>query len=369
MIHLHLIHLQLSNAHSIHLHHSVHLHLIKKKLVLLIAAALLFFCLPGASLRAEEATDWPLSRTGFFFDTVVTVSLYGPADEPDSSSAEDSARLLLDECFERMAEYEDLFSRTKEGSDVWNINHSNGKATTVSEETAALIRSAAEVSELTQGAFDITIAPAAALWDFSGGEDPSLPDEKELLDAVSHIDYQQIRTDGNQVTLTDPDASIDLGGIAKGYISDVLRDLIEERGCSAALINLGGNVMTVGTKSDKTPWRIGIRRPFGNSDSDLACVVEADRGCVITSGSYERYFEKDGVLYHHILDPDTGYPVQNHLVSVSILTEDGTLGDALSTSCFILGEEEGLALAESLEGTEALFITDTGKQIHTSGWR
>ena len=312
---------------------------------------------PAVDVKTAAAD--PLTRTGFFFDTVITISLYDTDDEA-----------VLDACDSLMLECENRLSRTRENSDIWNINHAKGEAVEVSEETITLIKDALAYCELSDGAFDITIAPVVSLWDFHLENDPQVPDAGAISEAVTHVDYTMIKIDDekNTVALTDPDAGIDLGAIAKGYISDLLREEILKQGCGSALINLGGNVLAVGTKPDGSDWNIGIRRPFAESAYDIIAKVAVDDMSVITSGTYERYFEQDGVLYHHILDPSTGYSVNNGLTSVTILSENGTDGDALSTTCFVLGPEKGMELVESLDGIEAMFIADDDTISYSSGW-
>lgn len=325
------------------------------KTALLLASALVMMLLmPG---QARAAVSPMAERTGFFFDTVITVSLYDTGDET-----------ILDECFEKMAWYESILSRTREDSDVWNIDHSGGESVTVNDDTIDLIERALAWCEASDGALDITIAPVVDLWDFHEDSEKIVPDKETLSNAAALVDYRQVMIDGNEVTLTDPDAGIDLGAIAKGYISDRIRDIILESGCKSALINLGGNVLAVGKKPDGSDFNIGIRRPFGESAYDLIQVVGASDMSVITSGTYERYFEKDGVIYHHILDPETGYPVENGLTSVTILSADATDGDALSTTCFALGLEKGMDLIESLDGIEAMMIDEDGNIYASSGW-
>ena len=322
----------------------------------------LFFCLVflcGIWFAAQRtwAADPLVSRTGFFFDTVITVSLYDSADET-----------ILDDCFDKMEYYESLFSRTKEGSDLWRINHAGGETVEVSEESAELITKALSYCELSGGLFDITIAPVTDLWDFHEDMPSEIPAQEDIEEALSHVNYENVKVDGCTVTIRDPEAQIDLGAIAKGYISDGIAALLNEKGCRSALIDLGGNIYAVGTKPDGKKFRVGIRRPFGESAMDLAAVVSVSDGCVITSGTYERYFILDDVLYHHILDPGTGYSMNNGLASVSIMASAGTDGDALSTVCFLLGQKKGLELIEDLDGIEAMFIDENGNMICSSGW-
>ena len=259
---------------------------------------------------------------------------------------------------------EGLFSATIDTSEVSEINQAEGKPVTVSPETAELISKGVEYGRLSNGRFDVTIAPASSLWNFTDNTENTIPDPEKLDEAVSHIDYSCIQIEGNTVTLTDPEARIDLGGIAKGYIADRLKEYLISEGIEHALIDLGGNMLTLGGRYDGTAFRIGIQRPFAETGTVMAAVSVRDKS-VVSSGDYERYFEKDGVVYHHILDPDTGYPVQNDLDQVTIISDESVDGDALSTTCFTLGLEEGMKLIRSLDGVEAVFVTKDGK-LHTS---
>ncbi|MDO4323750.1 MAG: FAD:protein FMN transferase [Lachnospiraceae bacterium] len=304
---------------------------------------------------APQISGESISDTGFYFDTVVTIKLNGTSD-----------KTILRDCFDKMAEYEALLSRTREGSDIWNVNHSGGQPVEVSDETAALIELAMKYAELSDGAFDITVAPYLTLWDFQNNSG-SVPPDETIAAAREHVGLSLLHLEGNTVTLDDPEAAIDLGGIAKGYIADHLKELLAEKGIQSAWINLGGNVLAIGQKPDGTNWNIGIRNPFGEATDIIAIVKTADQS-VVTSGTYERFFEKDGTIYHHILNPKNGYPVQNGLKSVTILSDSSADGDALSTTCFVLGMKRGMELVESLDGIEAMFVTDDREIQYSSGF-
>ena len=293
-----------------------------------------------------------LSMTGMYFDTVVTVEAWG------------TSREVLDHCEELCDHYESLFSRTLADSEISKINASEGQPVTVSDETAELIRLGLEYGDISDGYFDITIASASELWNFTDNEEKVLPDSEVLSEAVTHIDYRNVKVEGNTVTLTDPEAKIDLGGIAKGYIADRLKEYLESEGVEHALINLGGNMLAVGDRYDGTPFRVGLQKPF-EPDGTTIAVLEVNDQSVVTSGNYERYFEKDGVIYHHILDPSTGYPVQNDLYQVTIISDSSVDGDALSTTCYALGLEKGMELIRNLDGVEAVFVTDD-YELHLS---
>ncbi len=290
--------------------------------------------------------------TGTYFDTVVQIEVWG-ADQD-----------MIEHCRKMCETYEQMLSATIETSEISKINNADGEPVSVSDDTAELIEKGIEYGEISGGLFDITIAPASGLWNFTDNEDKTLPDPDELAEAVSHIDYRCVHVDGNTVVLTDPEAQIDLGGIAKGYIADRLKEYLEGEGIEHALIDLGGNMLALGGRYDGTDFRIGLQKPFAETGTAMAALSINDQS-VVTSGDYERYFEKDGVIYHHILDPATGYPVQNDLDQVTIISDRSVDGDALSTTCFAMGLEDGLELIRSLDGVEAIFVTKDG-EIHTS---
>lgn len=320
-----------------------------KLLTLLLFSSCILTCCSGCGQTQ------PLSKTGFYFDTVISVSLYDSADQT-----------ILDGCFSLAEDYENMLSKTREGSDIWKINHSGGSPVTVTRDTALLLSDAIRYARLTDGRSDPTIGAVSKLWNFSDASKKELPNDTALADALSHVDFRLLELDNTTVTLHDPLAEIDLGFIAKGYIADRIKDYLLSQGIQSAIINLGGNVLTIGTKPDGTPFLVGVQKPFSDSGTTAMTLSVTDKS-VVTSGIYERCFEKDGILYHHILDTKTGYPVRNNLLEVTILSESSVDGDALSTACFTLGLEEGMALIESLENTEAVFMTDDGVLHTTTG--
>jgi thiamine biosynthesis lipoprotein len=217
------------------------------------------------------------------------------------------------------------------------------------------------------GAFDITIGAVTRLWDFHEGV---VPAPEQIAAALPHVDYRAVHVDEDActVTLGDPEAALDLGGIAKGFIADAILDELEDAGVTSAFVNLGGNVKVLGAKPDGSPWRVGVRDPESDAESARSIArVTLEGGSVVTSGLYERQFEQDGRRYWHILDPKTGYPVQTDLVSSSVLTESSLDGDAFATWMFLLGSEAALLLAESIPGLEALFVTEGGATSMTQG--
>lgn len=324
---------------------------------LLCAFCMLSASLWGCSFPSGQST-LTIRDTIIAFDTVVTITLYGTDDND-----------ILQEAMDICRDYDKLFSRTIPESDVYRINHGNGQAVSVSPETILLIKESLSYSEMTKGAVDITIAPVRDLWDFSSqstdGTVPSLPDNTALSHGLAHVNYRCIQYDeaAGTVTLTDPEAQIDLGFIAKGYIADALKEYLISRGITSATIDLGGNILTIGSKPDGTPFRIGIKKPFENNTAmDILSVTDQS---VVTSGIYERCFQVDDKIYHHILDPKTGYPVSNELLSVTIISDSSMEGDALSTACLLLGLSKARELIDSLDGVEAVFITKDYEIIDT----
>lgn len=321
-------------------------------LVPLLSANLL---LSGCSRTADE----PVTKSGFYFNTVISVSIYEKGSEE-----------LLDDCFALAQKYEGYFSNTIPDSDISKINDAGGAPVTVHDETIELLKTGISYGDLSGGKFDITIGRLSDLWDIStkallDQTDVSMiPSDTDIQAALATVDYREIQIDGNTVTLQNPDARIDLGGIAKGYIADQMKAYLNQKGITSGYINLGGNVLALGAKTDGSAYTIGIQRPFGEENEAIVSVSITDQ-TVVSSGVYERYFEVDGTRYHHILDTATGYPYDNGLLEVTIITGASVDGDGLSTTCFSLGLEDGMALVESLDATEAIFITDD-YEVHTS---
>ena len=310
--------------------------------------------LAGALNLTGCASAQPKKQTviGFYLDTVITLTAYV-----------DDASLLNDALLE-CGRYEQLLSRTVEGSDVWRVNHANGEPVEVSRETVEILETARQVSALSGGMFDVTIAPVSTMWDFTSGA-AVVPDADAIARAAERVDYTKVETDGNRVTLPEG-MMIDLGGIAKGYIADAVKGYLEQRGVNSAVLSFGGNIVTIGQKPDGTPWKVGIQdidKPTG----EYMLVALNFGGSTVTSGIYERGFEADGVYYHHILDPNTGWPVQNELASVTIFSDSSMWGDALATAAFSLGTEAGTRLIEGIDGVEAVFIARDRSVSATSG--
>lgn len=314
----------------------------KRFTALLTAAALLLSGCSGLTKKRSQV------YTDTLFDTVVRIEILDAADEEVLKGCEDICR-----------KYHSMFSNKIEDSEISRINSAGGNPVEVSDETVRLIRKGIYYGDLSNGAFDITIAPVSSLWDFHA-EAPVPPPPEAVNEAVSHVDYKNILIKDNTVQLLDPYAAIDVGAIAKGYIADLVKNYLKEQGVKHAIINLGGNVLTLGSRLDGSDYNIGIQKPFDAAGEPITSVKVSNQS-VVTSGTYQRYFEAEGKLYHHILDPHTGYPCENNLNSVTIITNSSLTADALSTTCFLLGYDKSLRMIEQLGNVDAVFITKDNK--------
>ena len=341
-----------------------------------VLAAALFLCGCGAAGSAQTASpesgapasssavdpDGVPSASGdlFAMDTYMTVTCYGEKCEE-----------ALEASLKEIERLDALWSVGQSDSEISRINEA--KEGDLGAETAAVVGEALDVSEMTGGAFDITVAPLMELWGFTTGE-YRVPDETEITAALKAVgsDKLVLEEAGDQVHLTlAPGQAIDLGGIAKGYTSDRLMEIFEDYGLTAGLVSLGGNVQCFGTKPDGTLWRCGIRDPFKSDDaSAFLGVVETADKAVITSGGYERFFEDEatGQTYHHILDPSTGYPAESGIVSVTVVSGSGILADALTTAVYVMGLERAKELwEENREGFDMILMTEDKEVYVTAG--
>ena len=315
-----------------------------KQMIAVLSSVAMLLC--GCS--SANAKDQTYSDT--LYDTVVKVQILDPVNENVMSGLKSLCQ-----------KYNTMFSMYVEGSDIYNINHAQGMPVDVSSDTATLIKKGIYYGDLSNGSFDITIGSVSQLWDFTSGSG-TVPDADAIASALSHVNYKNISVSDNTVQLLDPNASIDVGAIAKGYIADRLKEYLISQDVKSAIINLGGNVLCIGGKPDDSSFKIGIQKPFADRSETIAVMDIKDKS-VVSSGVYERCFEQDGTLYHHLLNPKTGYPYDNGLIAVTIISDQSVDGDALSTTCFALGLEDGLKLAESLDDVQAFFVT-SDYEIH-----
>ncbi len=332
-----------------------------------------------------------LVKTGFAFNTTYTVTL-------NAGGSED----LLNECVSRCSEYEKVFSRTLKGSELYNINEiakaylkaSQGKTDAekviksetspdnntefninsdgsivfaVSDIMYSILEKGLYYSRLSDGKFDITVEPESSLWDFTA-DNPEVPGNSQIKAAVKLVDYHNAELKDGKLVLKVPGMGIELGAIAKGFIADHLKEYLEDNGVTSGTINLGGNVLCIGSKADGRPFRIGIQQPFADRN-EIVTAINAEDISVVSSGIYERYFMQEEKVYHHILNPSTGYPYDNGLIAVTVVSENSVDGDALSTTCFALGLDKGMKLVDSLDDVCAVFITEDGKLHYSKGFK
>ena len=284
--------------------------------------------------------------------TVVTITLYDSMDEA-----------ILKGCFSLIADYETRLSRTMEGSELYCLNHSETGTHTVSKETAELVSTALSYGKISEGAFNIAIAPVSSLWTFQRGYG-SRPTEEQIKEQLAYVDYTGVTVDQTTISFANPNMGLELGAISKGYIADRVKEYLLENGVQSALIYLGGNTLLVGSKPNDAAFRVGIQMPFSLTGDTLGVLSVKDIS-IVSSGIYEKYFTEGTNFYHHILDPKNGYPFETNILEVTILSPRSVDGDALSTLCFAYGVEDGLAYINSLPDTYAVFVT--GDLNHTTG--
>ncbi len=288
--------------------------------------------------------------------TVVEITLIGN----NKAALEDA----MTAAFARITEIEMVADRFTSESEISAVNRRKTPATiAVSADMLRMLLISRKVSDLTGGAFDVTVAPLVDLWGFDVGG--RLPARDEIERELSRVDYHRVAIDEASSTITPTDGSVrlELGGIAQGYAAGEVERLIRERGIKSGVINISGDIAVIGDKNGK-PWRIGVQDP---RDTDKLCaVINAKDIAIVTSGNYERCFFVDGVKYHHILNPKTGYPARG-CASVTVVTRDVVIADALSTAIFVLGPDEGMKLAGTLDGVEVLIVTEEGEMIYSPG--
>ncbi len=310
-------------------------------------------------LAGCRSTSGPSTASEFLLGTIISVAVHD----------EDYDEATTEAVFQRVAEIEARMSTSVEDYDtteLLEVNRASGTAgVVVSRDTFTVLEAAAHYSRITDGAFDVTIWPLVTLWGIGTGEEtvPSIDRMEAARDLVDHTRLS-LRPTTREVHLATPGMGVDVGAIAKGYAADEAERILREAGVEKALLDFGGNILVIGSRPDGSPWRIGVQRPDAERTQFIGIVHAVDR-TIVTSGPYERFFEQDGVRYHHILDPATGYPASSGLEQVTIIARRSMDADALSTSVFIMGIERGVALVESLEDVEAIFVTED-REVHLS---
>ncbi len=310
----------------------------------------------GTSTTEEvsPSADSSLSRDLFAMDTYMTITAYG-----------EHATEALEVAEARINELDALLSTGDESSEIYQLNQTHQAQ--LSDDSRALMEASLRLNQETDGAFNIAIYPLMSLWGFPTQE-YRVPSEAEIQETLPHTDIANVQYDSEtgDVSFSDPETAIDFGGIAKGYTSDSLMEIFRNCGVTSGLVNLGGNVQTLGTKPDGSAWNVAVRTP--DDTGNILCVAAVSDEAVITSGGYERYFEEDGVTYHHILDPKTGRPADSGLTSVTIIGKNGTVADGLSTSLFIMGKEKAVEFWRSgAEDFEMILVEEDGTVSATAG--
>lgn len=307
----------------------------------------------------------PVSKEGFYLDTVCKISIYDMDGELDK----DKAEAAIDKAYKRCRELENTLSNTIDSSEVSQINNAGGNWVPVSKDTLKVVKAGVKYGELSDGDFDITIGSVSGLWDFQA-ENPVVPEQSKITEALKHVNYKNIQFDGNKIRLADPKAKLDLGGIAKGYVADELTTLLEKEGVTSAVINLGGNISTIGSKPDGGPFIIGIEKPYTDR-TEIIGTTTAKNQTVVTSGIYERQFQQNGKIYHHVLSSKTGYPVETQLEAVSLVAKKGHSMDidAMSTICLMKGADGGKTFIKKQKGVEAVFSAEGKEVAKTKGMK
>lgn len=322
----------------------------KKMIFCMIMAGLL--CFTACGKKTDSFKNEPQSKSFFAMDTYMTITAYG-----------ENAETALNQAEERVTELEKMWSVTDENSEIYAVNHSGGATVAISDETAELLDFSLDISKVTDGALECTMYPILTEWGFTTS-DYKIPNDEKISALLKNTGYEKVQLDGNSVAIPE-NMQIDLGAVGKGYTGDLITEVLKENGIDSALLDLGGNIQTIGTKPDGTDWKLGLRSPF---DEGSFATLEVSDCAVITSGGYERYFiGDDGETYWHILDPSTGKPAHSGLVSVTIVGKEGRLCDALSTSLFVMGLDKATKLWKQRDDFEMVLVTEDGKIYLTEG--
>ena len=306
-----------------------------KKMKSVLITLMVVFILAGLYLATNREKEY--SKTQFLLDTTCSLTFYG-----------DESKEATEAVFEEIKRIENLMSMYNETSDVYRINNAKaGEEISVFPDTYEVLRTAQEIAKESDGAFDITVAPLTTLWNFTA-EKPTVPTEEEIGECLNFVGYENIILNDGKVIKTKDEVKIDLGGIAKGYAGDKAKEVAEKFNLTGGIIDLGGNIICFGEnpKNEYKIWRVGIQTPFSPTGT-YEKTIDIKKGAVVTSGNYQRYFEFGGEIYHHIIDPKTGYPHKADYDSVTVATESSLVADCLATAVFVTGNEE---LAEKYQG-------------------
>lgn len=314
-----------------------------------------FSILSSCSIKNKNSN--PIYKKEVLMGTVISVTLYDSNDEH-----------ILDKIFNKVRHLESILSINKNGTLVDKINESAGiEPVQVDNDTYTIIKKGIEYSTLSNGLFDISIGPIVKLWNI-GLPEARVPSQEEINSKLSLVGYSDIELNDkeNSVFLKRKGMMLDLGGIAKGYTADIISNILTEEKVKSAIIDLGGNIFAHGEKINGDDWNVGIQNPLSDR-GDIIGSIKVKNKSVVTSGIYERYLEKDGVKYHHILSPKTGYPYNNEIAGITIISDKSVDGDALSTSVFAMGIDEGIKFVNTQPEIDAIFVTKDNKVYITNG--
>jgi len=333
---------------------------VTKRISIMMTCILFILILSGCSKNQEV-----ISKTTLKMDTVFQLKAYGQ-----------KANEAIEVSFARLDEIEQMASTTIDSSDISKINQAAGKEyVKVHPEIIKMIETAVKYSKLSNGAFDITVEPLVNLWGI-GTDNERVPTDAEIKSKLLLVGYNDIsiNEEENSVKLLKEGMEIDLGGIAKGFAADEVVKIYKEYDIKGGIISLGGSsIYTVGQKPDGTPWNVGIKHPRKDNDQNYVGVINLSEQALSTSGDYERYFVKDGKRYHHILDPATGYPTDNGVISVTIVVDSSIpdcnmIADALTKTVFVSGLDSGLKFIDNIQGVSCMAITSDYKIYKSSSW-
>ena len=321
-------------------------------IAIIVAIILIFIFVTGKYEKPE------VMKNSYALGTIINLRAYG-----------NKAEKAIDEAIEKLNDIDDKMSAFKEDSEISKINSKAGTSSEeiVSKDTYFVVKNAVEYSEILEGTFDPTIRPLVKLWSI-GTKEEIIPEKLQIEETLKLVNYKDVLLNESKhsIMLKQKKQALDVGGIAKGFAADEVRDVFYKHNIKSALIDLGGNIFALGSKEDGSPWRVGIQNPF-KPRGEYVGILSVKNKSVVTSGNYEKYFMKDGQRFHHIIDPKTGYPSQSKIISATIISDNSIDGDGLSTGIYILGIEKAMKIIEGIPGIEAIFITEDKKIYRTSG--
>jgi len=322
-------------------------------IIAIIVAVILIFIFTTGKYEKPE-----VMKNSYALGTIINLKAYG-----------NKAEKAIDEAIEKLNHIDDKMSAFKADSEISKINSNAGTLLEeiVSKDTYFVVKNAVKYSEILEGTFDPTIRPLVKLWSI-GTKEEIIPEKFQIEETRKLVNYKDVilNENKNSIMLKQKKQALDVGGIAKGFAADEVRDIFHKNNVKSALIDLGGNIFALGSKEDGTPWRVGIQNPF-KPRGEYVGILSVKNKSVVTSGNYEKYFMKDGQRFHHIIDPKTGYPSQSKIISATIISDNSIDGDGLSTGIYILGIDKAMKIMETIAGVEAIFITEDKKIYKTSG--